>query len=194
MSVREEKEALSRALEAERQANMNTVMLNMMETVKTQKVANMKAIKRLGTEKSNLNAKFKDFQAENVSLKMKLDASMKSYQAAQAKFESLSSTGAESSALEGVASEMSQILVSIAADRGRWLQTKDVAKKVKTRLAKVEEELTGARADLVVTAGLLDQNDKMRVQIQEEEREKARETIAAELLAAKQQLGECLCV
>jgi hypothetical protein len=45
-------------------------------------------------------------------------------------------------------------------------------KATKERLAAVDDEVTDERAELVATAGLLDQNDKLRAQIQAEEKEK----------------------
>jgi hypothetical protein len=58
-------------------------------------------------------------------------------------------------------------------------------KDMKDRLAKIDEEITDERAELVATAGLLDQNDKLREQIQAEERERAKNMIEAEIAAAK---------
>ena len=49
---------------------------------------------------------------------------------------------------------------------------RDVLKATKERLAAVDDEVTDERAELVATAGLLDQNDKLRAQIQAEEKEK----------------------
>ena len=51
----DEKEKLSKALEEERQANMNTVITQMMQGVKEQKVNHMKNIKKLTNEKQTLN-------------------------------------------------------------------------------------------------------------------------------------------
>lgn len=51
MSFWEEREALSKALEAERQGNVNNMISQMMVNVKEQKVMHMKNIKRLTNEK-----------------------------------------------------------------------------------------------------------------------------------------------
>jgi chromosome segregation ATPase len=59
---------------------------------------------------------------------------------------------------------------------------------VKNRLAQIEEELTEQKGLLVTTAGMLDQNERIREQIQQEEREKARQIIDAELAVAREKL------
>jgi hypothetical protein len=56
------------------------------------------------------------------------------------------------------------------------------------RLDSIEDELTDERAELVATAGILNQNDKLREQIQLEEREKLKIEFEEELLKAKQNL------
>ena len=70
--------------------------------------------------------------------------------------------------------EMATVLGRIETGKESWLAVKAEAKQLKEDLLKIEEEITDERAELVATAGLLDQNDKLREQIQNEEREKAR--------------------
>jgi hypothetical protein len=76
----EEKEKLSQALEAERQANMNNVISEMMNTVKEQKVQHMKNIKRLTNEKAQVTNSFKESKESNVRLKSNLDKNIQQYQ------------------------------------------------------------------------------------------------------------------
>jgi hypothetical protein len=76
----EEKEKLSQALEAERQANMNNVISEMMNTVKEQKVQHMKNIKRLTNEKAQVTNGFKEAKEGNVRLKSNLDKNIQQYQ------------------------------------------------------------------------------------------------------------------
>jgi hypothetical protein len=76
----EEKEKLSQALEAERQANMNNVISEMMNSVKEQKVQHMKNIKRLTNEKALLTSQFKESKEANVKLKSNLDVNIQKYQ------------------------------------------------------------------------------------------------------------------
>lgn len=56
------------------------------------------------------------------------------------------------------------------------------------RLDTIEDELTDERAELVATAGILNQNDKLREQIQQEEREKLKVEFEGELSKARQHL------
>ncbi len=191
-SAWEEKELLSKALEEERQANINTAISTVISQVKVQKVGHMKAIKRLTNEKTSLTKQFNDTKDENVAVKKLLDDNLKSYQFHQASFEQLhgqAERGVEDDAkLEDISNAMNEILSKIEKDRDKWVGTKETAKKIKARLAKIEDDLTDEKAELVATAVLLDQNDRVREQIQLEEREKAKEMIAAELSAAKQEL------
>jgi isopentenyl diphosphate isomerase/L-lactate dehydrogenase-like FMN-dependent dehydrogenase len=58
----------------------------------------------------------------------------------------------------------------------------------KERLIMIDTEIEEERAELVATAGLLDENDKLRKEIQLEEREKAKEMIKAELAEARKNI------
>lgn len=94
-----------------------------------------------------------------------------------------------------MANEMIQLLTQIENDRLKYTEKRDMLRKTKDRMEKVthidvhssqcsaaihyccyqvEIEITDERAELVTTAGLLNQNDKIREQIQQEEREKMR--------------------
>jgi chromosome segregation ATPase len=70
----------------------------------------------------------------------------------------------------------------------KWIEKKDQLKILKTKIADIEDSIDNAKADLVVTHGLLDQNDKLRQKIQEEERAKAKREIEKEMSEAKQRL------
>jgi chromosome segregation ATPase len=187
-SAWEEKEALQKALQMERQANLSNVMSTMMDTVKDQKVKQMKAIKRLTNEKAVMNKKFKDLRDENGAFKEKLDKNMAKYQEKQKLYDTMVSNGADPEELNRIATEMATTLADIEKDRAGWVQTKENAKNVKNRLAQIEEELTEQKGLLVTTAGMLDQNERIREQIQQEEREKARQIIDAELAVAREKL------
>jgi chromosome segregation ATPase len=187
-SAWDEKEALQKALQMERQANLSNVMSTMMDTVKDQKVKQMKAIKRLTNEKAVMNKKFKDLRDENGAFKEKLDKNMAKYQEKQKLYDTMVSNGADPEELNRIATEMATTLADIEKDRAGWVQTKENAKNVKNRLAQIEEELTEQKGLLVTTAGMLDQNERIREQIQQEEREKARQIIDAELAVAREKL------
>ena len=57
--------------------------------------------------------------------------------------------------------------------------------RVIIRLDVIEDEITDERAELVATAGLLNQNDKLREQIQTEEREKLKVEFESELVKVR---------
>lgn len=190
-NVWEEKERLQSQLEAERQHNLNQAISSMMKSVKEDKVNRMKAIKRLTNEKTSLSKEYKDSKDSFGQMKEKLDTTMKRYQEFQQKYEDLSTLQVQAagtaqeaeytSQLENLAGQMSSLLTQIEEDRSKWLQMRENIKKMKDRLSEIEELMTEERAELVATAGILDQNDKIRSQIQEEERQKAQQVIAEEV-------------
>ena len=85
---------------------------------------------------------------------------------------------------------MHELLNKIEFEKQKWVDRKDTHKRIKFRLQELEDQLTEARAELVATAGMLDQNDKLRSKIQEEERQKARYIIEKEINDAKAKLDE----
>jgi len=186
-SAWEEREQLSKQLEEERQSNMNTVISNMMTTVKDQKVNIMKNIKRLTNEKASITKKMKANKDSNDSLRSKLDELMVEYQTQQGQYDNLvDQKDDESSALlETIGNKMASLLASIEASKNEWVKRREELKALKENLDVIEEEITSERGELVATAGLLDQNDKLRAQIVEEERSKAKELIEQEVAKAR---------
>jgi chromosome segregation ATPase len=89
---------------------------------------------------------------------------------------------------EKISQGMSDILAKIEKMRASWIGEKENMKEWKSRLSLIDDEVTTEKAELVATAGLLDQNDKLRSQIQAEERDRARKQIEEEMLKAKQEL------
>jgi hypothetical protein len=87
---------------------------------------------------------------------------------------------------ETMANQMIELLTKIENDRLKYTEKRDALKRMKTRLETIDDEITDERAELVATAGLLNQNDKIREQIQQEEREKMQEEFVSELSKAKE--------
>jgi hypothetical protein len=182
----EERERLAKQLEEERQANLSVAMSTMLEEVKDKKVEQMKNIKRLANEKSTLAKKIKDGKSKHTELKAKVDTDMKEYSQLQLKYDEALKAGNESlPENEEIAKHMADILKWIDGRRSQWVTLKAEIKSMKDRLANIEDEIIAEKAELVATAGLLDQNDKLRASIEEEEREKAKNIIETEILAAK---------
>lgn len=201
----EEREKLSKALEEERQANVNTVMSDMMNAVKEEKVTHMKNIKRLTNEKALLNKNFKETKEHNVGLKSNLDSNIRRYQQLQSSYDDSTvnndgeyqadpNLSPEENAIrkdqqEKMADEMISLLTRIEEDRLKYTEKRDSLKRIKERLEKVDVEMTDERAELVTTAGLLNQNDKLREAIQQEEREKLQQAFDKELEAERAALS-----
>ena len=181
----EEKERLSQALEEERRSNLNNTISSMVHNVKEQKIEKMKVIKRLASEKQTLQKKQTHLKRQSDDIKRDLDGGIRNYQALQKEYEEKSASGDDVGELPV---HMAMKLAEIESLREKWKDNRETFKSLKKRLEQVEEEITDERAELVATTGLLEQNDKIRKSIQEEERAKARATIDAELEAAKSKL------
>eukprot|EP00428_Durinskia_dybowskii_P064440 CAMPEP_0170383522 /NCGR_PEP_ID=MMETSP0117_2-20130122/15518_1 /TAXON_ID=400756 /ORGANISM="Durinskia baltica, Strain CSIRO CS-38" /LENGTH=775 /DNA_ID=CAMNT_0010639227 /DNA_START=54 /DNA_END=2381 /DNA_ORIENTATION=+ len=191
----EEKEKLSLALEAERQANMNNVISEMMDTVKDQKVLHMKNIKRLTNEKALLTNQFKESKENNSKLKGNLDENIQKYQEIQKQYDDLVVAEGEDNVqkaaeAEAMANQMIGLLTSIENDRVNYTEKRDNLKRMKLRLDAIDIEITDERAELLATSNFLTQNDKLREKIQEEEREKMKIEFEKELVEVRQNLDK----
>jgi len=203
-SAWEEKEKLSKQLEEERSKNMNSIISTMMDSIKSQKLEHIKNIKRLTNEKNIRLKTFKDEKETNSRLSTDLDEKMKKYQTLQLSYDTLSKQLIESadskndedperelivkSQAEKLASDMSTLLINIEKDRNDWLKRREALLQLKENLTVIDEKITDEKAELVAFTGLLDENNKIRSQIQDEEREKARLLIDKEISEAKEKL------
>lgn len=189
----EERERLSKLLEEERNQNVNSVVGNMMQSVKDKKVTHMKNIKRLQQQGKEITKKQKLAKDRGIELKKQLDENAAMYGKLQAELENLTQqeeTPAVAAEIESHANKMNKLIEAIEADRASWLEKKEVLKQYKQRMEEIEEELVDERGELVATSGILEQNDKLRQQIQDEERAKAHDLIEGELSAAKALLAK----
>ena len=185
----EERRRLEEKLNEEREANLNVAMSDMMNNVKDKKVEQMKNIKKLQNEKSGTQKRMKDTKAKHAKLKTDVDADMKAYSDMQQKYDAELQAGNEKKPENiQLSLEMAEKLSQIENSRALWVKLKDTMKNDKIRLTDIDEEITEERAELVATAGLLDQNDKLRKQIQEEERARAKDMIETEIAATKAKL------
>lgn len=192
----EEKERLSQALAAERQSNMNNVISNMMRDLKEQKIEHMKKIKLLTIEKADLVKSQKVLKEKSDGIKAILDKKMTSYNNLKGQYEECRpAEGDDEQTLADkkikksqYAQEMQTLLSEVETQKAKWIEKKDGMKVIRSKIAQTEENIDSAKADLVVAHGLLDQNDKLRQRIHEEERMKARDQIAKELNDAKAKL------
>lgn len=89
---------------------------------------------------------------------------------------------------EALANEMIPLLTQIDQDRQKFTEKKQAMNIAKQRLTNLGVEITEERAELVATAGVLNQNDKIREQIQQEERQRLQEEFEKELADAKEKI------
>ncbi|KAG5178023.1 P-loop containing nucleoside triphosphate hydrolase protein [Tribonema minus] len=188
----EEKERLSKQLEAERANNVTAAIGQAVDDVKHSKLETMKAIKRLQKTKEGVAKRQKALRTQYDRLKDALQASMDRYQAAQAQYDQLADGDAARAPLEG---ELAGLLDAIESQRADLLACRADVDKAKKEAKRVEEKLAEERAELVASNGLLEQNARLRAAIAAEEREKfagekdayLREALAAERINIAQQ-------
>lgn len=194
MDTWEEKERLSKQLESEREGNINIVLGQMMNNVKEQKVGHMKNIKRLTNEKAMLLKAFKDDKESNITLKQQLDGYILQYQQYQSEYDTfINETNGINSPendqkAEVLTNRMIPLLTQIELLRGQYTEKRESLNRMKKRLEKIEVEITDERAELVTNSNILLQNDKIREQIQQEEKLKMENQFQLEVKKMKKQL------
>ena len=180
-----------RALEEERAANMNTVMGNMMQQYKEQKIAHMKNLKRMQLEHETISKKQVTTKEKADTTKVKIMESMKNYEELQGKYNKLKdSETVDKQAIAALTDDMASLLSSIEVDRQQWTALKESLKGYRKKLEQIAEQITDEQGKIVATKGVLDENDKLRTRIQNEERQKAKELIETELGAVRAQLNQ----
>lgn len=80
-----------------------------------------------------------------------------------------------------VSAEITMLLLDIETQRACWVSKRDAYKNAKDKLVEIDKDIDAERVELVATSTILQQNDRIRLQIQEEERLKAKDSMAEEL-------------
>ena len=148
-------------------------------------MAHLRKLKRINIEKTSLQKKELLIKKKNLELRAALDENIPAYTALQQEYEVRRKEGLDTELLQ---SQMSELLARIESDRKKYDERKAEVHRVRQKLRELEEQTTTERAELVTTAGILDEDNKLRQRIQEEERDKARAAIQAELSEARAKL------
>lgn len=195
-NIWEEKEKLSLELQSIRENNMNVLFSQIIPNMKNAKVTHMKNIKRLSNEKVLLLKNYKELKDDVSNLKSELDSNINSYQKLQVEFdennrksiENLEDEKEKEEKAQEYANQMIPLLQEIETKRPIYIEKKENLNRIKDRLKKIEEELIDERAELVSTSALLEQDDHIREQIQQEEREKLKKEIEEQIEIEKKNL------
>eukprot|EP00600_Ochromonadales_sp_CCMP1393_P003014 CAMPEP_0174987622 /NCGR_PEP_ID=MMETSP0004_2-20121128/19654_1 /TAXON_ID=420556 /ORGANISM="Ochromonas sp., Strain CCMP1393" /LENGTH=343 /DNA_ID=CAMNT_0016240711 /DNA_START=1 /DNA_END=1034 /DNA_ORIENTATION=+ len=159
----------------------------------------MKNIKRLTNEKAMLSKNFKEVKDFNTKLKGNLDKSIQQYQVLQKAYDTLDAEVQATADVEGSEGDAAyDEAVRVHAEK--QAEAEAMAQKMIELLTTIEnsrlqytekrDNLKASSKELVATAGLLNQNDKLREQIQQEERDKMKIEFEAEMRKAKDKLDE----
>lgn len=191
----EEKERLSRELEAERSTNMNAVLGTMIQDLKEQKIEHMKNLKRLQLEYDTLQKKQASAKSSSDEMRLKILTAMKAYEDLQGQYNRLRQEQETDDSINeddfhSLASDMASMLSTIETDKQKWTALKETLKTYKSKLESLSEGITEAEANIVSMKGILDENDQLRQRIQDEERAKAKIIIEQELNQAREQLDK----
>ena len=161
----EEKQKLSELFQQEREKNLKNenYVRDVMQTVKQENVDLIKRLRALQREKNQLTAEFKKKKTAYTADKKLFEKDMLEYS-------QVMKEGAES----GVQDEerLASLLVSIEAKRQKLVDERAELERLKRDLHENEERQTEERAEMAAQKTLLQQDEKLRSQIAEEERQK----------------------
>jgi hypothetical protein len=161
----EEKQKLSRLFQQEREKNLKNenYVRDVMQTVKQENVDLIRRLRALQREKNELTGQFKKKKAAYHQDKKIFEQDMLEYSRVMKE-------GAES----GVTDEdkLAALLVSIETKRQTLVTERDELERIKRDLHENEERQTEERAEMAAHKTVLQQDQKLRSQIAEEERQK----------------------
>ncbi|OQR92364.1 kinesin-like protein [Achlya hypogyna] len=156
----EEKERLAALYEAERQKSManETNILAFMQTVKEEKIDGIKRVKHLHQAKAKIAKELRERKESYNTIKKTLTADIQSYQ-------ELVKVNEHDGRVPGLLSAIDHMKESLIAERDALAGLKDQQKTV-------EEKILEEEADIAAKSAVLQENEKLRQAIQDDERQK----------------------
>ncbi|KAE9254693.1 hypothetical protein PF004_g899 [Phytophthora fragariae] len=166
----EEKQRLTELYEQERQNSLanEKKILGFMQTVKQEKMDIMKKIKGLQQKKVQLSKEMRVRKQSYAQNKGKLQLGVQAFQ--QMKTET--------------PREKQQLMEEIESRKSLLITDRDELARLKDELKLCEERLVEEEAEVVAKSALLEEDDKLRKAIQDDEREKMKQERAAYLQSA----------
>ena len=180
----EERARLSAELEAERQKNLSASLTQEISSIREAKAAALRRKQDLEEQRRALVERERAESASYVERKRAQKATMASYERFQADFEK-AATAHERAAAEA---EMAALLDDVQAKRATQQEARARLEAIKAEIARVDAALLEAKAEALASAAVLEDNDRLRNEIQEELRrdyEARQEEMLATALAAK---------
>ncbi|ETK93548.1 hypothetical protein F441_03421 [Phytophthora nicotianae CJ01A1] len=166
----EEKQRLTELYEHERQNSLanEKKILGFMQTVKQEKMDIMKKIKLLQQKKVQLSKEMRVRKQSYVDNKSKLQQGVQAFQ--QMKTET--------------PREKQHLMEEIESRKSLLITDRDELSRLKEELKLCEEKLVEEEAEVAAKSALLEEDDKLRKAIQDDEREKMKQERAAYLQSA----------
>ncbi|GMF24755.1 unnamed protein product [Phytophthora fragariaefolia] len=166
----EEKQRLTELYEQERQNSLanEKKILGFMQTVKQEKMDIMKKIKGLQHKKLQLSKEMRVRKQSYAQNKSKLQLGVQAFQ--QMKKET--------------PSEKQQLMEEIEVRKSLLITDRDELAKLKQEMKLCEEQLVEEEAEVAAKSALLEEDDKLRKAIQDDEREKMKQERAVYLQTA----------
>ncbi|EQC37092.1 hypothetical protein SDRG_05319 [Saprolegnia diclina VS20] len=159
----EEKERLAALYEAERQKSManETNILAFMQTVKEEKIDGIKRVKRLHQEKAKLTKVLREKKDNYGTIKKKLQSDIQTYQ-------DVTKTNERDA-------RVPELLVVIDKMKEQLIAERDALASLKDQQKAVEDKILEEEADIAAKSAVLQENEKLRQAIQEDERQKMKQ-------------------
>ncbi|KDO31565.1 hypothetical protein SPRG_03494 [Saprolegnia parasitica CBS 223.65] len=159
----EEKERLAALYEAERQKSManETNILAFMQTVKEEKIDGIKRVKRLHQDKAKLTKVLREKKELYGTIKKKLQSDIQTYQ--------------DVTKANERDARVPELLVVIDTMKEQLIAERDALASLKDQQKAVEEKILEEEADIAAKSAVLQENEKLRQAIQEDERQKMKQ-------------------
>ncbi|KAF0718339.1 Aste57867_1758 [Aphanomyces stellatus] len=159
----EEKERLARLYEEERQKSLANEknILAFMQTVKEEKIDGIKRVKALHQDKAKLAKAFRDRKERYGAIKVKLQRDIQAYQ--------------EALKLNEKDTVIQPLLKSIEETKHSLISERDGLGALKDQQKDIEVKILEEEADIAAKSAVLQENEKLRQAIQEDERAKMKQ-------------------
>lgn len=183
-----ERERLTQELEAERQANLGRALGDIIGDVKDRKRQTLQEITRHQRRKAELTQELRRMKKQIDKTKTSLEQKGAEYDQVQQERERLLARGLPGA--DDLADDLAKICVAMEDADGALNEFKRTMKKLTQEIKDVDNSVEDLKAELVASSTLLQDNDRIRKQIHEEELRKWQEEKETLLAQEKEALRD----
>jgi len=183
-----ERERLTQELEAERQANLGRALGDIIGDVKQRKLQTLQKINVQQQRRATLSKDVKRLKQDLNKYTALVNKRAEEYEQVQKERETLLSLGLPGT--DALADELAQRFLAIEQADSAQKEAKRSIKSVNLEIQQVDRLIQDLKADLVASSALLQDNDRIRKRIQEEEMAKWAKEKEQLLAREKEELRE----